>query len=132
MSLKVVEAEVPTLDGVPVDFLVRLCEAVLSETVDLGKTMHLQEREFGGVFLKLMVTSHWAGFERFMLVGRDWQCGLNLSPCRTELDSLFSMSVFGAHLCVSNPGVAGSMGFARDMTVLRMTYSDWRLPHYAE
>lgn len=115
------------LEGVPLEFIVRLAEAFLAETSEQGANASLRERQFGGVPLKMLVNSHWMGFERFMLVGRDWQCGFNLGAPKSEDDDIYS--VFAANLAVTNPALNGKRGFARDMTVLRMTFSDWKMAH---
>ena len=116
-----------TLEGVPLEFILRLAEAFLADTKDHGDNASLHERQFGGVPLKLLVNSHWMGFERVMLVGRDWQCGLNLSA--PDNDGVDTYCVFGANLAVTNPALNGKRGFERDMTVLRMTFSDWKMSH---
>lgn len=119
-----------TLAGVKPEFVVRLVEALLQQSEASPENRHLREKQFGGVNLKLLVNSHWAGFERFMLVGPDWQCGFNLDYPRTEADkeSELCFTVFGATQIMTAPGLNGRKGFHRDMTVLRMTYSDWMLP----
>lgn len=116
-----------TLEGVPLEFLLRLAEAFLADTKEHGENAALHERQFGGVPMKMLVNSHWMGFERFMLVGRDWQCGFNLGAPESEDDDTYS--VFAANLAVTNPALNGKRGFERDMTVLRMTFSDWKLAH---
>lgn len=122
-----VVTEDKTLEGVPLDFIVRLAEALLADIKTSGDNAALHEHMFGGVPIKMLVNSHWMGFERFMLVGRDWQCGFNLAPPKSEHEPTYN--VFAASLAVSNPALNGRRGFARDMTVLRMTFSDWKLDH---
>lgn len=119
--------DVKTLEGVPLEFIVRLAEAFLADTNERGENAALRERQFGGVPMKMLVNSHWMGFERFMLVGRDWQCGFNLAAPKDNDDAVYS--VFAANLAVTNPALNGKRGFERDMTVLRMTFSDWKLEH---
>lgn len=121
------EANDKALEGVPFCFLVRLGEAYLAASSEDKSKTELSERIFGGVSLKMMVNSHWTGFERFMLVGRDWQCGFNLSS--PALDEEACCVAFGTRLVISNAAINGKKGFARDMTVLRMTFSDWKLDH---
>ncbi len=121
------ETQTKTLEGVPLEFIVRLAEAFLADTQMTGDNSALHERQFGGVPMKMLVNSHWMGFERFMLVGRDWQCGFNLGAPNDRDEDIFS--VFAANLAVTNPAINGKSGFERDMTVLRMTFSDWKLDH---
>lgn len=121
------ETQTKTLEGVPLEFIVRLAEAFLADTKMNGENAALHERLFGGVPMKMLVNSHWMGFERFMLVGRDWQCGFNLGAPDSDDEDIFS--VFAANLAVTNPAINGKSGFERDMTVLRMTFSDWKLDH---
>lgn len=115
------------IEGVPLSFVIKLMEAFLSDTKN-SKTAMMREREFGGIHMKLVVSDHWSGFERFMLIGRDWQVGVNLGPPTTGEEEIYS--VFASSLAASNAAVNGRNGFVRDMTVLRMTFSDWKMDHH--
>ena len=108
-------------DGVPPELVISVCEAALART----KPREGRELYLGGVFLRLYVTNHWAGFERFMLIGRDWAVGFNLSLPDSDTDPNNIFQMFGTDWEVSVPGVEGARAFARDMVVLKMTQSDW-------
>lgn len=108
--------------GVSADFLAQVCEALLSQTSTDSPSS--QETMMGGVALKLYVDNHWSGFERYMLVGKDWTVGFNLSMPESEATP--KISIFKNQLEISNPHLTGEDAFIRDMTVLRMTaVSGW-------
>lgn len=115
--------------GVPVEFVLRLTESFLFATKYIDHPTNLHENIFFGVPMRLLVNTHWKQFERFMIVGRDWQSGFNLAmPAEGEP----SYPIFGTSMSVSNASVNGRDAFLRDMTVLRMSYSEWRLDHHPE
>lgn len=99
----------------------------------MARTKPKEDREIflGGVYVRLIVTSHWAGFDRYMLIGRggEWAAGFNVYPFegdptgRTDVYELFGNPV---QIDEKGIGVEHRDKFLRDMTVLKMTESDWR------
>ena len=93
-----------------------------------------QEIYLGGVYLRLIVTSHWSGFERFMLISKtgQWSCGFNVFPFDgTDEAAKTTPGVyraFGAWVQVDPKSMAvqNQRAFVRDMTVLKFSESDWR------
>jgi hypothetical protein len=105
--------------GVSADFLAKVCEALLSQTSTYSPSS--RETMMGGVALKLFVDNHWSGFERYMLVGKDWTVGFNLSEPAPNAENL--VQIFKTKFELSKPHLTGEHAFLRDMTVLRVTAS---------
>ncbi len=110
--------------GVSAGFVLKLCECLFAHT-----NPHDRDKiVFGGVHLRLYVSSHWAGFDRYMLIGQGWTVGFNL---RTPEDNEGNLNpdnvyrVFGADFEMFTPHLTGDREFLRDATVLMMTASDW-------
>ena len=103
--------------GVSADFLAKVCEALLSQTNMYSPSS--QEIMMGGVALRLFVDQHWSGFERYMLVGRDWTVGFNLSDPTNETEN--KVEIFKAEFEITKPHLTGEHAFLRDMTMLRVT-----------
>jgi hypothetical protein len=113
--------EIIAFGRVTAPFVLRVCEALFALTNPRDK----ENIVLGGVHLRLYVTSHWAGFERYMLIGQGWTCGFNLRP--PEADSLPEniFSAFETKLEMFTPHLSGERNFMRDMTILTMTEHDW-------
>ncbi len=114
--------EAITFAGVSPEFVLRVCERLLSYINPKERS----EIVFGGIRLRLYVNSHWAGFERYMLVGPDWTIGFNIRPARETKEPAENVfTAFGTDLEVFTPHITGENEFLRDATVLKMTESDW-------
>lgn len=111
-----------TFAGVSPEFVLRVCERLLAHIDPSDRS----EIEFGGIKLRLYVNSHWSGFERYMLLGRDWTIGFNLKPAdETPQPCENVFKAFAAEHEVFTPHITGERYFLRDATVLKMTESDW-------
>jgi hypothetical protein len=106
---------------VPPEFVLKVSEIALSRTTWQEDDDH----NLGGVNLKVYVDCHWSGFERYMLIGQDWTCGFNLRTPEEDSVEENLFCAFTSKLEMFNPHVTGEEGFTRDMTVLKMTASDW-------
>jgi hypothetical protein len=107
--------------GVAPSFIVKLCERLLAQTAP----RHNGQMVFGGVHLSLFVDAHWAGHERYMLIGQDWTVGFNLSLPTDTSDDDNIIEIFSTKMEMLTPHLAGERGFLRDACVLVMTESDW-------
>jgi hypothetical protein len=115
---KIPAKKVITFSGVAADFVLKVCENLLAHT-DPRKDDQIV---FGGVHLRMYVETHWAGFERYMLIGQDWTVGFNLRAPETEGEIY---RAFGSDMELFTPHVTGDREFLRDATILMMTASDW-------
>jgi len=107
--------------GVSPSFVLKVIENLFSKTSPTNRNTI----ELGGVHLRLYVTSHWSGFERYMLLGQDWTVGFNLKEPDEAANPDHIVHAFSDEFEMTTPHLTGPDAFIRDMTVLTMTASDW-------
>lgn len=112
--------------GVSNDFLVKVCEGLMSRTDPHNKAGRTAT-ELGGVQLRLYVNNHWSGFDRYMIVGQDWTVGFNLREPNANTDPDAIITAFSNQFEMTTPHLTGEREFLRDMMVLLMTQSDWEI-----
>jgi hypothetical protein len=103
------------------EFVLKVCETLFSRTSPHSREMLV----LGGVHLYLYVNSHWAGFERYMLVGQGWTLGFNLREPVEESDPENIFTAFANQFEMFTPSLTGDREFMRDMTILMMSACDW-------
>jgi len=105
--------------GVKPEFVIKVCETLFSRTSPRSR----EPMMLGGVQLRLYVNSHWAGFDRYMLVGQGWALGFNLKEPDGTSECVYR--AFSTEFQMTVPHVTGEREFVRDMTILSMSANDW-------
>src|SRR6478752_1769829 len=104
-------AKMNGVEGLPVNIVINACEALLA------RSQPYEERQIvlGGVHLKLFVTNHWAGFDRYMLIGQDWQAGFNLRipDDGTDDETFAQVHMYGSPMEIFGVGIEGQDAFYR-------------------